>query len=81
MEGILKGRDPEPKYYWAGNLSFCGYRETPLKLLRRAVEENFLTTSMDRDPVFAAIRDDPRFREIRTLAIEKQKKLPAASAP
>ena len=75
MDNLLKIRDSEPKYYWAGQMAFCGYQEAALKLLRRSVEENFLATSMDREPVFAGIRDDPRFSEIRTLAIEKQKKL------
>ena len=75
MDNLLKIRDSEPKYYWAGLMAFCGYREAALRLLRRAVEENFLMVSMDREAVFAGIRDDPRFSEIRALAIEKQKKL------
>ena len=77
MNGLLRSRDSEPKYYWSLMMAFCGYREAALRLLRRAVEENFLATSMDRDPLFAGIRDDPEFIRIRALALEKQKKLPA----
>ncbi len=62
-------------------MAFCGYREAALQLLRRAVEENFLATAMDRDPLFAGIRDDPEFVRIRALAVEKQKGLPPPSAP
>ena len=80
LDNVMKIRDSEPKYYWAGMMAFCGYREAALKLLRRAVEENFLATSMDREAIFAGIRDDPRFSEIRALAIEKQKRLAAGRA-
>jgi eukaryotic-like serine/threonine-protein kinase len=71
-------RDPEPKYYDAGLLCYCGYTGTALRLLRQAVEGNYLVfPAMDRDPLFAKVRNTAEFALIRALAIEKQKQLAA----
>ncbi|HLN59053.1 MAG TPA: tetratricopeptide repeat protein, partial [Thermoanaerobaculia bacterium] len=71
-------RDPEPKYYDAGWLCYCGYTGTALRLLRQAVEGNYLVfPAMDRDPLFAKVRNTAEFASIRALAIEKQKQLAA----
>ncbi len=79
-------RDPENQYYSAGILALAGYRDGALRLLRQAVEHNYLGyPAMDRDPMFDSIRKDPEFAAIRSDAIRKQKEFVArrggASAP
>ncbi|HTO86319.1 MAG TPA: protein kinase [Thermoanaerobaculia bacterium] len=67
-------RDPEPKYFIAGGLAVAGYRAGALRLLRQAVEGNFIAyPAMDNDPLFRGIRTDPEFAAIRAEAIRKQK--------
>jgi TolB-like protein len=76
---VLAERDPEPKYFEASRLSYCGYTDMALRLLRRAVEANYLAyPAMDRDPLLAKVRITPEFASIRALAIEKQKELAAS---
>jgi serine/threonine protein kinase/Flp pilus assembly protein TadD len=71
-------RDSEPKYYEAGWLCYCGYASMALRLLRQAVEGNYLVyPAMDRDPLFTKVRNTAEFASIRALAIEKQKRLTA----
>jgi hypothetical protein len=78
VEEVLAARDPEPKYFEAGHLAACGYPEQALRLLRRAVEENYITAPrMDNDPLFEKIRGTPEFAAIRTEAIRKQKEVVA----
>jgi TolB-like protein/Tfp pilus assembly protein PilF len=73
---VSAGRDSEPKYFEAGRLAYCGYSATSLRLLRRSVEGNYLVyPAIDRDPLFAKVRNTPEYASIRALAIEKQKKL------
>jgi serine/threonine protein kinase/tetratricopeptide (TPR) repeat protein len=78
VEEVLAARDPEPKYFEAGHLASCGYPEQALRLLRRAVEENYITSPrMDNDPLFEKIRGTPEFAAIRAEAIRKQKEIVA----
>ncbi|HXM79263.1 MAG TPA: hypothetical protein VOA00_08530, partial [Thermoanaerobaculia bacterium] len=75
---FLPLRDSERKYAAAATLAFCGRREAALRLLRRSVEENYLAcATMDRDPLFAGIRDTPEFGRIRALALARQKQIVA----
>jgi TolB-like protein/Flp pilus assembly protein TadD len=72
------GRDSEPKYFDASHASYCGYTDVALRLLRRSIEGGYLAyPAMDRDPLFAKIRNAPEYASIRALAIEKQKQLAA----
>ena len=67
-------RDPEGKFYFSGMLAYSGYRDAALRLLRRAVEGNYLGyPSMDNNSLFDSIRKDPEFAAIRAEAIRKQK--------
>ena len=67
-------RDSEPKYFVGTNLAFCGQPEPALRLLRRAVEENYCGyPSMDSDPLLESVRGTPEFAAIRSAGIECQK--------
>jgi hypothetical protein len=59
-------------------LASCGYRDAALRLLRRAVEDNYLCVpAMDRNVLFDPIRKDPEFAAIREEALRRQKEFVA----
>ena len=71
----MANRDPEPKYLRAALLAFCGQRDVALRLLRRAVEQNYCGyPAMDNEPLFANIRNTPEFAAIRAAGIKCQEK-------
>lgn len=74
---VTRDRDSEPPYWTAGRAAYCGNGALATRLLRRAVEGNYLAAAaaMDRDPLLARIRNTPEFGRIRAVAIEKQKQL------
>jgi tetratricopeptide (TPR) repeat protein len=66
-------RDSEPKYTAALEFARCGLPDSALRLLRRAVEQNYCAwPSMDREPLFASIRGTAEFAEIRKLGMACQ---------
>jgi len=68
-------RDSEPKYYAASEFAYCGQREVALRLLKKAVEQNYCGwPAMDKDPLFASIRGTPEFAAIRQAGIDCQKR-------
>ncbi len=74
----MANRDPEPKYLGAALEAFTGQRDAALRLLRRAVEQNYCGyPAMDNDPLFASIRNTPEFAAIRAAGIDCQKKFKA----
>ncbi len=80
-ESLMANRDPEPRYWNAGLMAYCAQREIALRLLRSAVEHNYLAyPAMDLDPLFAKLRGSPEFTSIRSEAIEAQKKFLAHRA-
>ena len=57
--------DPEPLYFWAGDLVYCGYTAAAVTLLRESVRRNYCAVSaIEIDPTFAAIRDRAEYREL-----------------
>ena len=75
---FLAGRDSEPRYYQAARAAGCGEPESALRLLKSAVEGNFLAVpAMDTDPLLASVRSRPEFKEIRQLALDRQKQIVA----
>jgi TolB-like protein len=75
---IMADRDPEPKYFEATHMAWCGNTALALRLLRRSVADGYLAVpGMDRDPLLAKARSTPEFAAIRALAVEKQKQLAA----
>jgi eukaryotic-like serine/threonine-protein kinase len=73
--GVMATRDSELKYFAAADLADCGYPELGLRLLRRAVEQNYCTyPTMEKDPLFASVRGTAEFAEIRKMGIDCQKR-------
>jgi TolB-like protein/Flp pilus assembly protein TadD len=78
----MSDRDPENKYYAAGHLALAGYRDPAARLLRKAVEDNYLChEALDRDPLFESVRKTPEFAAIRAESIRRQKEFLAKRAP
>jgi TolB-like protein/Flp pilus assembly protein TadD len=70
----LADPDPEDQYYIGAILAASGYPAAALRLLRKAVEGNYLSyPAMDNDPLYTSIRKDPEFAAIRAEAIRRQK--------
>jgi TolB-like protein len=78
VERTLAARDPENRYDVAAYLARCGYRDGAIRLLRSAVEGNYLAVpAMDRNNLFDSIRKDPEFAAIREEALRRQKEFVA----
>ena len=61
--------DPEPLYFWAGDLVYCGYTAPAVTLLREALRRNYCAVSaIDVDPAFAAIRGRAEYPELLAAA-------------
>ncbi len=60
--------DPEPLYFWAGDLAYCGHTKPAIQLLRESIRRNFCATAIDTDPMFAAIRKSPEYGELLAAA-------------
>lgn len=68
-------RDSEPKYFTASVEALCGQREAALRMLRRAIEQNYCSyPMMDLDPLFARIRGGADFAAVRVAGIECQQR-------
>jgi len=73
--GVMATRDSELKYFAAANLADCGHPALALRLLRRAVEQNYCAyPTMEKDPMLASVRGTAEFAEIRKMGIECQKR-------
>jgi tetratricopeptide (TPR) repeat protein len=67
--------DPEVRYASADYEASCGRQQEALALLREAVEGKFCSyPAIDSDPLLAPLRHTAEFQEIRSAAIDCQKK-------
>ncbi len=72
---VQPDQDPEENYLSASDLAYCGQMEAALQMLRRAIEGNYCSyPAMDSDPLFANIRRKAEFGQVRSAAINCQKK-------
>jgi DNA-binding winged helix-turn-helix (wHTH) protein/tetratricopeptide (TPR) repeat protein len=61
--------DPETAYAIAPMLVFCGRSKEALPFLERGVDGNYCSfPSVDLDPIWAPLRNDPEFQRIRIKA-------------
>ena len=61
--------DPEPLYFWASDLAYCGQREAAARLLRESIRRNFCgCAAIEIDPMFAASRDSREYKELLDAA-------------
>jgi eukaryotic-like serine/threonine-protein kinase len=61
--------DPEPLYFWASDLAYCGHTKAAIQLLRESIRRNFCGASaMDTDPMFGAIRKTTEYGELLAAA-------------
>ena len=66
--------DPEVNYFFAAHLAYCGMARASFDMLSRAVKGNYCSyPAMDVDPLFAGLRSEPEFKQIRLAAISCQK--------
>ena len=71
---VTASPDSESHYMTGGFLAFTGYPEIGVRLLRKAVEGNYLAVpAMDTDPFYASVRARPEFAAIRAEAVRRQK--------
>jgi len=78
---FLAVRDPEPKYRAAGLFSYCGRTEPALRMLRRAIEQNYCSyPAMDFDPLVANLRATPEFAGVRAAGLGCQQRFLAHRA-
>jgi serine/threonine protein kinase len=61
--------DPEPLYYWASDLAYCGHTTAAIQLLRESIRRNFCgVTAIEIDPAFAAFRASAEYGELLAAA-------------
>jgi serine/threonine protein kinase/tetratricopeptide (TPR) repeat protein len=61
--------DPEPLYFWASDLAYCGQPRGAAQLLRESIRRNFCgCAAMESDPMFAAVRNSGEFAELLAAA-------------
>jgi len=60
--------DPEPLYFWASDLAYCGHTKPALQLLRESIRRNFCASAIETDPMFTAIRKTNEYSELLAAA-------------
>ncbi len=60
--------DPEPLYFWASDLAYCGHTKPAMQLLRESIRRNFCATAIEIDPMFAPIRNSTEYSELLAAA-------------
>ncbi len=67
--------DPEIRYTTAEIEAFCGRNQVALGLLSQAVHDRFCSyPALDSDPLFSPLHHTTEFQEIRSAAMDCQKK-------
>jgi serine/threonine protein kinase len=65
----LAGSDIEPLYSVGALLSYCGQKDASVRLLRKAVAQNYCAyTALQTDPLLAKLRGTPEFGELLSSA-------------
>jgi DNA-binding winged helix-turn-helix (wHTH) protein/serine/threonine protein kinase len=70
---IQPSADPEENYLSAAHLSYCGQIDTAAAMLTRAIEGNYCSfPAMESDPLFANLRTQPQYADIRAAGVRCQ---------
>ena len=65
--------DPETNYLSAAHLSYAGYPDAAMRILREAIKGNYCSyPSMESDPMFTNLRAKPEYADIRTAGMQCQ---------
>ena len=73
--------DSENRYFAAEVMASCGHNDRTLRLLRLSLERGYsIYPAMDLNPMFAAVRSDPRWDALRREAIRYRDDLNATLA-
>lgn len=66
---VQSSQDAEVNYFSASHLAYCGQTSAALQMLTRAIQGNYCSyPALDSDPLFATLRSQPEFAEIRSSA-------------
>jgi DNA-binding winged helix-turn-helix (wHTH) protein/TolB-like protein/cytochrome c-type biogenesis protein CcmH/NrfG len=80
-EQVRPSADPEENYLSAAHLSYCGQTRASGDMLTRAIDGNYCSfPAMDTDPLFANLRSDTAFDNIRLAGQACQQKFLSARA-
>jgi TolB-like protein/Tfp pilus assembly protein PilF len=75
IPALMSIRDSEPKFFAASDFAHLGYPDISLRLLKRAVEQNFCGyPAIDRDPLLVSIRKTPEYADIRRAGMACQQR-------
>jgi serine/threonine protein kinase len=78
-QAIIAVPDPEPVYTQGAILAYCGKKESALRLLKRAVEQNYCAYSaLQNDPLLTKLRGIPEFSQLLSAAKDCQSKVLAS---
>ena len=81
IPALMSVRDSEPKFWAASDFAHFGYPDISLRLLKRAVEQNFCGyPAIDRDPLLVSIRKTPEYADIRRAGMACQQRFLAHRA-
>ena len=74
--------DVEPRYIFGTVLSYCGQKDAALRLLRRAVDQNYCACdALHTDPLLVKLRRNPEFSELLSAAKECENRFLAQRDP
>jgi serine/threonine protein kinase/tetratricopeptide (TPR) repeat protein len=65
--------DPENRYLFAGDMAFCGEKTAALRLLKTAIDARYCAyQAIQKDPMFASLRNTPEFTQLLSSAKQCQ---------
>jgi len=68
--GVEVDDDPEINYFFAAHLAYCGQNTAALRMLKLAIDRNYCSyPTMNRDPFFDKLRNNPAFAKVRAAGI------------
>ncbi len=78
---MLANHDPENRYLYATDITYCGEKTLPLQLLKSAIESKYcIYEALQKDPMLEPLRSAPEFPQLLNEAKECQDKFLAERA-